>query len=135
LDLQTVSALGSRVGWTTSHNNEQTNECLCASHMIHASLDSSKFKTQTASRSVQPFCMAHGSVVGHARAYPFPIRMGYVIHASFDPPECTSHTPSCRLSRFCTAHGRMSTVHILYNGTALSSLIIAPSHGGICTPI
>jgi len=42
------------------------------SHLIHGSFSPPESTTQMASRSVQPFCTAHDSVVGHGRACPFP---------------------------------------------------------------
>jgi len=76
--------------------------------------------TQTASppRSVQPFYTAHGSVLGHARACPFPIIIA-PSHGGSGPPYNTcflrphsSPQPKRhldRFSRFCTAYNRVSS--------------------------
>jgi len=89
----------------------------CAPHVIRASLDPSESKSQTASRSVQPFL--HSSpLILYNRPPLFPselsLRMGdlnaHLLHyASLGPSEFTTHeTKRCldRFSRFCRAHDR-----------------------------
>ena len=81
-------------------------------HLIRGSLDLSNSEFQTASRSVQPFCTAHGSVQWAA---PFPFKISpshewiepHLIRrpTSLGRRESTFGTAS-RFSQSCGAHGR-----------------------------
>jgi len=79
------------------------------SHETHASFGLPESITQTASRSVQPLLnTSRQSVVGHARACPFPQKiedLGHdLIRGSLGPPDSTSQSNLDRLSRFRTAN-------------------------------
>jgi len=96
----------------------------CAPHLIHASLDPSESTTQTASRSVQPFCTAHGIVsvrmpgdvlsqklpVGTRRSEP------HLIHDSLGPSESTCQTASRSVQQ--SLQGRRSWTVQLYSQVA-----------------
>ena len=76
----------------------------CAPHPIHASLDLPQLKSQTASRSVQPFLHSSRQQVPILYNGPplflskLPLHLGdldyRVIHASFGPPHSASQTAS-----------------------------------------
>jgi len=65
-----------------------------------------------------------------------PFRMGdldpHVIHSSLGPPESSTQAASQSLQQFL--HKRPQSVPILYNGTPLPPVKIAPCHGRFWTP-
>jgi len=80
-----------------------------ASHLIHDSLGSPDSASQTASRSVQPFCTAHGRAslycrMGRPLTQKLSISMGdmnpYVTHGFLGPPEYTTQTASRSVQPF-----------------------------------
>ena len=78
-------------------------------HQVASVCTPPKSTTQTASQCLQPFFHnSRQSVVGHARACPFPQKiedLGHdLIRGSLGPPDSTSQSNLDRLSRFCTAN-------------------------------
>ena len=107
-------------------------------HLIVGSLSPLEFTTQTACRTVQAFCTAHGSVssvVRHARACPFPhklpLRMGqcgpHLIPGSLSPPQHTTQTACRSVQPFF--QGSRPSVPTLYNGPPLSPKLLLPMSG------
>jgi len=87
--------------------------------------------TQTAFRLVQPFLQSSlQSVVGQARACPFPLKIApwhgatwthiyYTVDGSLDPPECSTQTASQSVQPFLHSSLQAQSVPILYNGPPL----------------
>jgi len=70
--------------------------------------------SQTASRSVQPFCTVHNIVFNGPPLFPsnLPLRTGdlypYLLRGSMDPPHSAIETASRSVQPFCTAYGTAS---------------------------
>ena len=93
--------------------------------------------SQTASRSVQPFCTVHNIVFNGPPLFPsnLPLRTGdlypYLLRGSMDPPHSAIETASRSVQPFCTAYGTASLYFTMGRPLPLK---IAPSHGGSAPP-
>jgi len=100
-----------------------------------------KSTTQTANQLIQPFCTAYGRkslylTMGAHFLKVAPSHQGngpHLIHDFLGPSEPTTQMASRWVQPFL--HRWLQIVSILYNGMPLFPLQIAPSHGGIWTPI
>jgi len=97
--------------------------CQWVAHVTHASLGLHESITQTASRSVQPFCTAHGRVSSEMLGRVLPLKIA-PFHGELNPHltrgslvHPTQHPKTASQLDQPFTHSSRQTVPILYNGS------------------